>query len=202
MKLIVLGMTAGVSLLCLSTGALAQTAEPASPPTCPAGWFANEDGDCDPPKGMVLGFNLAGAAALSTPVPTAAPVAVKAVERPAVRSGKRHLRGEVLAYFALGSKTPASRTTGGVSDFVQTLASQPLEGKHIVIMGHTDASGSRGLNLRLSAARAQSIKTLLVAQGVDASQIEVRGYGYDYLARPKRPYGAVNRRVEAVVVTQ
>lgn len=45
------------------------------------------------------------------------------------------------------------------------------------IGGHTDSVGSDAYNLRMSLARAESVRDYLVAQGVAAERITVKGYG-------------------------
>jgi len=66
------------------------------------------------------------------------------------------------------------------------------------IEGHTDNVGKRKENVKLSQARAESVKEFLVGFGVDATQLRAVGYG------PKRPIASnstkagrkLNRRVE------
>ena len=66
------------------------------------------------------------------------------------------------------------------------------------LAGHTDITGSRELNLRLSKERAESVKAYLVSQGANASRIEATGYGPDQpIASNKTAEGRQqNRRVE------
>jgi len=66
------------------------------------------------------------------------------------------------------------------------------------LAGHTDNTGSNALNMRLSKARAESVRTYLVAQGANASRIEATGYGEDQpIASNKTAAGRQkNRRVE------
>ena len=45
------------------------------------------------------------------------------------------------------------------------------------IHGHTDSSGDKDKNLKLSIARAESVKTYLIDQGVDASILKAKGFG-------------------------
>lgn len=69
----------------------------------------------------------------------------------------------------------------------------------VEVSGHTDITGSRALNRRLSAARATTVKDYLEAQGVDAGQITgAKGFGPDRpIASNKTAEGkAQNRRVE------
>ncbi|MNI90455.1 putative lipoprotein YiaD precursor [compost metagenome] len=66
------------------------------------------------------------------------------------------------------------------------------------LAGHTDNTGSRELNMRLSKERAESVKAYLVSQGANASRIEATGYGPDQpIASNKNADGRQqNRRVE------
>lgn len=66
------------------------------------------------------------------------------------------------------------------------------------LAGHTDNVGSTEANLKLSKARAESIKTYLVDKGANASRIEATGYGKSQpIATNKTAAGRQqNRRVE------
>ena len=66
------------------------------------------------------------------------------------------------------------------------------------VSGHTDATGPRDLNMRLSQERAESVMRYLAGQGVAADRMVALGYGPD---RPVADNGtaagrAMNRRVE------
>lgn len=68
------------------------------------------------------------------------------------------------------------------------------------IDGHTDSTGSKALNKKLSQSRAESVRNYLIKnKGVDASRIEAKGYGPDKpVASNKTAAGrAKNRRIEA-----
>lgn len=68
----------------------------------------------------------------------------------------------------------------------------------VEVSGHTDITGSRALNMRLSLSRAQAVVAYLAAKGVPYSRMDAEGYG------PERPVAtnrtaagrAENRRVE------
>ncbi len=47
----------------------------------------------------------------------------------------------------------------------------------IVVEGHTDSVGSDAMNMRLSQKRSESVRTYLIAQGVDASHLKAMGFG-------------------------
>ncbi|MFQ6046497.1 MAG: OmpA family protein [Gemmatimonadales bacterium] len=74
----------------------------------------------------------------------------------------------------------------------------------IEIGGHTDASGRRRTNMRLSRERAQAVKAYLASKGVDPGRMEAVGYGPDYpIETNDTPQGrAANRRVELKVLEQ
>ena len=68
----------------------------------------------------------------------------------------------------------------------------------LVVAGHTDDTGPYQYNMNLSRARAESVQTYLVAQGVQPIRIETVGYGPDYPGVPNTSDAnrAQNRRVE------
>ncbi len=68
----------------------------------------------------------------------------------------------------------------------------------VEVAGHTDASGSRALNTRLSLARAEAVRNYLISKGVASDRLVARGYGPDRpVAENSTPSGrAMNRRVE------
>jgi OOP family OmpA-OmpF porin len=90
-------------------------------------------------------------------------------------------------------RTSSRRVLAGV---VSTLKEFP--DVRIEIVGHTDDQGSREINTKLSAARADAVKTYLVEQGIDAGRITTKGVGPDEpIADNKTKAGrAKNRRIE------
>lgn len=68
----------------------------------------------------------------------------------------------------------------------------------VEIGGHTDITGSKATNTRLSLARANSVKAYLVSKGVEASRLTTKGFGPDVpVADNKTADGRLkNRRVE------
>jgi len=71
----------------------------------------------------------------------------------------------------------------------------------VTVLGFTDAQGTDAHNMTLSTKRAESVRSYLVARGVDASRITSEGRGKaDPVADNKSPEGrANNRRVEIVL---
>ncbi|NML37650.1 OmpA family protein [Chitinophaga sp. G-6-1-13] len=72
---------------------------------------------------------------------------------------------------------------------------------NLKLSGHTDNVGSKERNLALSRERAESVKSYLVAKGVNASKIEAVGYGMSQpIASNKTAAGRQkNRRVEFTI---
>jgi len=97
--------------------------------------------------------------------------------------------------FDLGKATIRSKSFSSLDRVARLLVNKNFSLK---LAGHTDITGSRELNLRLSKERAESVKAYLVAQGANASRIEATGYGPDQpIATNKTAAGRQqNRRVE------
>jgi len=72
----------------------------------------------------------------------------------------------------------------------------------IQVAGHTDSTGSRDYNMKLSQRRANSVKNYLVSRGVPAQRLVTIGAGPDYpVADNSTEAGrAENRRVELTIV--
>lgn len=68
----------------------------------------------------------------------------------------------------------------------------------VVVAGHTDDTGPYQFNMDLSRARAESVRSYLVAQNVQSIRFETIGYGPDRPAYPNNSATnrALNRRVE------
>jgi outer membrane protein OmpA-like peptidoglycan-associated protein len=87
-------------------------------------------------------------------------------------------------------------------DVLRDIAAQLVENPQyrVQISGHTDNTGRRATNLRLSVARARTVETFLEANGVPRPQVTSKGFGPDVpVASNKTAAGrAKNRRVELV----
>jgi outer membrane protein OmpA-like peptidoglycan-associated protein len=72
----------------------------------------------------------------------------------------------------------------------------------ILIVGHTDATGSDNYNLRLSERRAASVRSYIIAQGITATRLSTEGRGEtEAIADNETEAGrALNRRVEIVII--
>jgi outer membrane protein OmpA-like peptidoglycan-associated protein len=81
-------------------------------------------------------------------------------------------------------------------DVARSLSANPSV--RVQVGGHTDNTGSRTTNMRLSKARAQTVEKFLEANGVSPAQVTSAGFGPDTpVASNKTAEGrAMNRRVE------
>lgn len=68
----------------------------------------------------------------------------------------------------------------------------------VEVGGHTDNTGSRATNLRLSQARASAVREYLISKGVDGARLTARGYGPDVPVADNATAAGrfANRRVE------
>jgi len=57
----------------------------------------------------------------------------------------------------------------------------------VQIVGHTDTVGSDKYNMKLSVARAQSVKDEMVREGMDGTTISIEGKGFHDLLVPTGP---------------
>jgi outer membrane protein OmpA-like peptidoglycan-associated protein len=74
-----------------------------------------------------------------------------------------------------------------------------LQGYRFLIVGHTDAKGSREYNLKLSQQRADAIREALINPfGINPARIEAVGLGEEQLLNRSNPEAAENRRVQLV----
>ena len=104
-----------------------------------------------------------------------------------------------IVYFKFNSNeltAEGQETMGAVLTAVEARGSQD-----IIVTGHTDRAGEKAYNIELSLNRAQLVKEMIVARGVDPQHIQVTSHGEnnpliptaDDVTEPK------NRRVEVIV---
>jgi len=101
-----------------------------------------------------------------------------------------------------GCGTKSRKLANQIIDVKKTLQSQGYSGFKFVVSGHTDSSGDAAKNKDLSARRAQVMVKELVAQGVDANDIEAVGMGSEkMLVKPDNTPAkkAKNRRYEVQI---
>jgi len=105
-------------------------------------------------------------------------------------------------FFATGRATIMPRSFAlldEVADVLKTRATMQVR-----VEGHTDTRGSRTSNMRLSQARADSVKAYVIGRGVEASRLVSVGYGPDKPIETNRTAAGRerNRRVEFVILQQ
>jgi outer membrane protein OmpA-like peptidoglycan-associated protein len=110
-------------------------------------------------------------------------------------------KGHVAIYGILFDIDKASlkpESEKDLQEIVKLMRNYP--GLKIEIQGHTDNQGSADYNKDLSQRRAQTVKTYLIANGIDDSRLVAKGYGFSQpVASNDTKVGrAKNRRVELV----
>ncbi len=98
--------------------------------------------------------------------------------------------------FQTGKATLTDASKAILVDVAHSLAANPAV--RVEVAGHTDNTGSRATNMRLSAQRADAVEQFLLQNGVSPAQISSKGYGPDKpIATNKTAAGrSQNRRVE------
>lgn len=73
--------------------------------------------------------------------------------------------------------------------------------RNLIIVGHTDATGSDDSNMTLSQTRANAVRIYLMSQGIDDKHMRAEGMGKSQpVAENRTPEGrAANRRVEIIL---
>lgn len=113
-------------------------------------------------------------------------------------------RGVVLTlsdiYFKVDKSNLAPGAALNLSRLADFLRKHPDQ--KVIIEGHTDSTGSAGYNMQLSQQRANSVKEMLVANGVNPDQITTKGYGESFpVASNTSTAGRQqNRRVDVVIL--
>ena len=100
--------------------------------------------------------------------------------------------------FPVGSAVPIQDLGDEASALASWMAVNPAA--QLLIDGHADAAGSEQANLQLSFRRAEATVGLLVAEGVDASRLQSRGFGEYQPIVGEPPDSERNRRVTMQVV--
>ncbi|XWN32606.1 MAG: OmpA family protein [Devosia sp.] len=101
--------------------------------------------------------------------------------------------------FDLNSARIRPESYYSVGLIADALHSPYLMGQRIVVVGHTDATGGRQLNLDLSKRRAAAVRDALATTfNVPASQLVAIGLGEEQLQDPANPDSGINRRVQLI----
>ena len=103
--------------------------------------------------------------------------------------------------FEPGSATLTAKGQAVLDDLLGVIKRMP--DRSFEIIGHTDSQGARLSNLSLSAARADAVKTYLVAKGMPAQVLGTAGAGPDrpVAANDSAEGRARNRRIEVRAIS-
>lgn len=97
--------------------------------------------------------------------------------------------------FATNSDKVLASSFSGLNNLAKALQSQAMSGTSVAVAGHTDAQGSLQTNLQLSCARAISVRSYLIARGVQPERLGAYGFGPNRQLE-NATVSAINRRVE------
>lgn len=116
---------------------------------------------------------------------------------------KSNIKITEAIYFDTGKDTIQQRSFG-LLDEIAAVISANSQLRLIRVEGHTDNVGGEMNNLRLSQARAESVRRYLIDQGIDGGRLEARGFGemYPIQSNDTDAGRAANRRVEFIIVDQ
>lgn len=96
---------------------------------------------------------------------------------PAVPAAIAHQEFTAESLFAFGRASLSAEGVSQVQNMAKGLKATDLAGRKVVVSAYTDRIGKTADNLRLSQNRAESVKQLLVAEGIPAANIITRGLG-------------------------
>ncbi len=119
-------------------------------------------------------------------------------KRAELQAGKIQIKESV--YFDAGKATIQERSHALLDDVAQVLQGHP-EIKKVVVEGHTDNTGSKKINQKLSTSRAAAVREYLAGKGVATDRLESKGFGPTKpIASNKTAAGREkNRRVDFVI---
>lgn len=117
-----------------------------------------------------------------------------------VKITDRKLEIKDAVYFDTGKATIKPKSFP-LLDQMATVISEHPEIAHVRVEGHTDNRSGREYNLRLSQARAESVRQYLIGKGVAPERLAAQGFGFDRpVADNATAEGrALNRRTEFII---
>jgi outer membrane protein OmpA-like peptidoglycan-associated protein len=105
--------------------------------------------------------------------------------------------------FAFDSARISPRSYRSIGLMADALYHPALYGYCFLIVGHTDATGRREYNLKLSERRAEAIRQALINPfGIGKLRVDTLGLGEEQLLNRRNPKAAENRRVQLINVGQ
>jgi outer membrane protein OmpA-like peptidoglycan-associated protein len=180
--------------LCAAAPAAAAASASAGTNGCPGDLPRTSEGVCPDAPDTLAGFSLIG----SGPGPMARPQAVShasATHVRRVRPAESQALDNIRVEFHAGSADLTTEGEARALEVATALKDPQYASRRFEIAGHTDKSGPADVNDRLSQARAEAVRRFLVDNGVDASRLVAKGYGF---SRPAyaNAFDPRNRRVE------
>ena len=108
-------------------------------------------------------------------------------------------RASILVTFITNSADLTSNAKRALDVLAGAMKSEKLAAVRFTIEGHADPRGSEETNLKLSQARAESVRGYLTgSHGLAAGRINAVGKGSSALMKPSEPAAPENRRVTIV----
>lgn len=108
-------------------------------------------------------------------------------------------RASILVTFVTNSADLTASAKSALDVLAAAMKSEKLAAVKFTIEGHADPRGSEELNLKLSQARAESVRDYLTtAHGLAAERVNAVGKGSSALMKPSEPAAPENRRVTIV----
>lgn len=158
-----------------------------------------------------LSLTLAGNSALATDFGNRTPDVKELVDalKPAERtrgiaivgaSSASRTKASMQVGFNLGSAQVVERDLVKLDRLADALKSESLKEYRYQVVGHTDATGTMELNMKLSRDRADTVVAYLMKQGIPAERLAAEGKGPNELLNAQQPDAAENRRVEVRLV--
>lgn len=112
-------------------------------------------------------------------------------------------RASILVTFVTDKADLTSPARGALDVLAAAMKSDRLAGVRFTIEGHADPRGGEDYNLRLSQARAESVRAYLISRhGLDASRVDAVGKGSSNLMNKTNIAAPENRRVTIVSQAQ
>lgn len=137
--------------------------------------------------------------ALTPPVRTRSWKPGVAAAGAAAAAAPAQAKASILVTFVTGKADLTPEAKKALDVLAGAMKSEKLASVKFTIEGHADPRGSEELNMRLSQARAESVRDYLTAShGLAADRVNAVGRGSSALMKPSEPAAPENRRVTIV----